>query len=162
MISNKVIKFGDNIDTDQIIPAQYLRLATIEDMAPHAFEHDMNFVNNLKEGYILVGGENFGCGSSREQAPAVLLSRGVTAIVAKSFARIFFRNSINLGLPLIQCPDTDEFSNLDEISIDFDEGSIANRTTGYTCGFEPLPPFIKNILDAGGVVSLYTQRHNIR
>lgn len=153
MINNRIIKFGNNIDTDQIIPAQYLQLETIKDMAPYTFLHDKNFKENFKEGFILVGDENFGCGSSREQAPAVLRECGVTAIIAKSFARIFYRNAINLGIPLIQCSSTHEFSNLDEICIDLDQGTIINLSTNQTYSFEPFPLFILDILKAGGIVA---------
>ena len=157
MINSRIIKFGNNIDTDQIIPAQYLRLETIIDMAPYTFLHDKNFTENFKEGFIIVGDENFGCGSSREQAPAVLRDRGVTAIIAKSFARIFYRNAINLGILLIKCSSTNEFSNLDEISIDLNKDAIVNLSTNRTYSFEPFPIFILNILKAGGIVAYKTR-----
>jgi 3-isopropylmalate/(R)-2-methylmalate dehydratase small subunit len=150
MITGKAIKFGDNIDTDQIIGAHHLTLPAIRDMAPFTFEHHAHFISHFTRGDILVGEENFGCGSSREQAPAVLKARGVAAIVARSFARIFFRNAINLGLRLIVCAEAAEIRELDELAIDHDH--LRNLTTGKESAIEPLPPFIREILDGGGVL----------
>lgn len=150
MIKGKAIKFGDNIDTDQIIGAHRLTLPAIRDMAPFTFEHHAHFISHFTRGDILVGEENFGCGSSREQAPAVLKDRGVAAIIACSFARIFFRNAINLGLPLIIFAEAAEITELDELAIDHDH--LRNLTTGKDSAIEPLPPFIQEILDSGGVL----------
>jgi len=150
MIQGKAIKFGHNIDTDQIIGARHLSLPAIADMAPLAFEHHGNFTTHFAPGDILVAGENFGCGSSREQAPAVLKQRGAGAIVACSFARIFFRNAVNLGLPLIICSQTDEIGELDCLEID--GGCLHDRTTGRRYTIEPLPPFIAGIVDSGGII----------
>ncbi len=152
-MKGKAIKFGDNVDTDQIIPAQHLSMLEIADMARFAFEHDVNFNENFAQGDILVAGKNFGCGSSREQAPAVLKFRGVKAVIAKDFARIFYRNSINLGIPLIECEYTDEIGNLDEIAIDFKSMVIKNYATGKTYNIKPYSDFVQNVLDAGGIVN---------
>ena len=150
MIQGKAITFGNNIDTDQIIGAQHLILPSIAGMAPFAFEHHDNFTTRFTPGDILVAGENFGCGSSREQAPAVLKHRGVAAVVARSFARIFFRNAINLGLPLIVCAQAAEIGELAGITIDGDR--LCDETTGRQYGIEPLPPFIAEIVASGGIV----------
>jgi 3-isopropylmalate/(R)-2-methylmalate dehydratase small subunit len=151
MIQGKVIKFGNNIDTDQIIGAHHLTLPTICDMARYAFEHHANFTTHFERGDIVVGEDNFGCGSSREQAPAVLKERGVAAIVARGFARIFFRNAINLGLRLIVCPEAANIVELDILAIESDR--LCNVTTGEEYGIEPLPSFIVDILKSGGIVS---------
>lgn len=153
MIKGRAIKFGDNIDTDQIIPAQYLSMLKISDMTKYTFEYDDNFVANFTSGDICVGGDNFGCGSSREQAPAVLKYLGVSAIVAKDFARIFYRNCINLGIPVIGCKYTDEISNLDEISIDIEKGNLQDITTGKTYEIVPFPKFVQDVLNAGGIIN---------
>lgn len=150
MITGKAITFGNNIDTDQIIGAQYLTLPTIAQMSHHLFEHHGQFTENYSSGDFIVGGENFGCGSSREQAPAVLQERGVAAIVAVSFARIFFRNAINLGLRLIECPAAAEISAGDRLEVDNDH--LRNLTTGKEYLIEPLPPFVQSIVDRGGVI----------
>lgn len=149
---SKVIKFGDNIDTDQIVASQHLSLPNIEAMKKYTFEHHANFTDNFKEGDFVVADENFGCGSSREQAPAVLKELGVGAVIAKSFARIFFRNSINLGILLIECPEADRIENLDEISLDLDNGKIINKTKNEEYAIVPMTGFLKEVLDAGGIV----------
>ncbi|MEN8906277.1 MAG: 3-isopropylmalate dehydratase small subunit [Clostridiales bacterium] len=156
MIKNRVIKFGNNIDTDQIIGARYLRFESIDEMVKYTFEFDENFVKNFKSGNIIVGDENFGCGSSREQAPAVLKKIGVSAILAKSFARIFYRNAINLGIPVIKCSDY-EIDNFDEITIDMNKGIICNNSTGKNFNFQPFPEFLQNIIKAGGVINFRKQ-----
>ena len=155
MIQGKAIKFGNNIDTDQIIGAHHLTLPTIRDMARYTFEHHAHFIANFERGDILVGEDNFGCGSSREQAPAVLKERGVAAIVARGFARIFFRNAINLGLSLIICPEAVDIDERDMLAIDTDR--LCNLTTGREYVIEPLPPFIREIMDTGGIIP-YLQR----
>jgi len=151
MIQGKVIKFGKNVDTDQIIGAHHLTLPTIPAMAGYAFENHDNFINNFDRGDIIVGKENFGCGSSREQAPAVLKHRGVAAVVATGFARIFYRNAINMGLRLIVCPDAGEIKELDILRIEKDH--LVNLTTKQQYRIDPLPPFISQILDHGGIVA---------
>ena len=150
MITGKAIVFGNNIDTDQVIGAQYLTLPTIALMSEHLFEHHGQFTAHFSCGDIVVGGKNFGCGSSREQAPTVLKERGVAAIVAASFARIFFRNAINLGLRLIECPAAAEISAGDRLAIDHD--CLHNLTTAREYLIEPLPPFLQDIVDRGGAI----------
>ena len=153
MINGKAIKFGDNVDTDQIIPAQYLNLLDINNVAKFTFEYDENFLSNFTNGDICVGGSNFGCGSSREQAPAVLKIVGVKAIVAKNFARIFYRNSINLGIPLIECDEADDIGNLDKLSLNIAKGVIDNLTKGKRYKIKSFPDFVQRVLDAGGIVN---------
>jgi 3-isopropylmalate/(R)-2-methylmalate dehydratase small subunit len=150
MIQGKAIKFGNNIDTDQIIGAHHLTLPTIRDMARYTFEYHAHFITNFKRGDILVGEDNFGCGSSREQAPAVLKERGVAAVVARGFARIFYRNAINLGLRLIVCSEAADIVELDMLVIDSDR--LRNVTTGREYVIEPLPSFVCEILRSGGII----------
>jgi 3-isopropylmalate/(R)-2-methylmalate dehydratase small subunit len=150
MIQGKAIKFGNNIDTDQIIGAHHLTLPTIRDMVRYTFEHHPNFTTHFEKGDILVGEDNFGCGSSREQAPAVLKERGVAAIVARGFARIFFRNAINLGLRLIVCPEAADIVELNVLAIESDR--LLNVTTGKKYAIEPVPSFIGDILSSGGII----------
>jgi 3-isopropylmalate dehydratase small subunit len=150
MIKGKAITYGKNIDTDQIIGARHLILPTIADMAPYAFEHYRNFTAHFRSGDILVAEENFGCGSSREQAPAVLKQRGVGAIVACSFARIFFRNAINLGLPLFVCAQAAEIG--ERAHLEIDGAWLRDVTAGRQYTIEPLPPFIVEIVESGGII----------
>ncbi|EGW37295.1 3-isopropylmalate dehydratase small subunit [Desulfosporosinus sp. OT] len=158
MIKAKTIKFGDNVDTDQIIPAQYLSLSTIQQIAPHTFEFHGNFANDFKPGDIICGNDNFGCGSSREQAPAVLQERGVSAVIARSFARIFYRNAINIGLLLVECEKADEIRHGDVLEIDPQKGVIRNITTDCNLEITPLPPFMQEILNCGGIVKYIDNR----
>ncbi len=151
MIQGKAITFGNNIDTDQIIGAHHLSLPSIAEMAPYAFEHHANFVTHFVSGDIIVGGDNFGCGSSREQAPAVLRKRGVAAVVARGFARIFFRNAVNLGLPVIVCPEAGEIEELAQLLIAGNR--LRNRTTGREHGVTPLPSFIQDLIGDGGIIA---------
>ena len=151
MIRGKAIKFGNNIDTDQIIGAHHLSRPSIRDMAPFTFENTPRFVEHFKKGDIIVAEDNFGCGSSREQAPAVLKHRGVGAIVARSFARIFFRNAINLGIPLIECPEADKIDHLEMLEIDDDRIRCLKTGKGYD--IIPLPLFIRSILADGGIIA---------
>lgn len=151
MIRGKAIKFGDNIDTDQIIGAHYLSLPTIAEMAGHAFEHAPQFVAHFSMGDIIVGGRNFGCGSSREQAPAVLKERGVGAVVACGFARIFFRNAINQGLLLIECPEAGQIRELEELSIE--AGRLRSLATDRGFKVRPMPDFIRALIDEGGIIA---------
>lgn len=150
---SKIFKFHNDVDTDQIIASQYLLLPTIDDMKGYAFESlDGDFAKNVKPGDIIVAGENFGCGSSREQAPSVLKALGVKAVVAKSFARIFFRNSINIGLPAIVCKDMyDNVEAGDEANLDLLAGTIEVDGKEFTC--TKLPEYMQNILNAGGLIS---------
>lgn len=150
MTQKKAIKFGSNIDTDQIIGAHYLSLPTIRDMARYTFENYPHFVNSFTKGDIIVAEDNFGCGSSREQAPAVLKERGVSAIVARSFARIFFRNAVNLGITLIECQEAAEISPLEPLEIK--EGCLQSLLTGKEYKLEPLPPFMQSIMQRGGII----------
>ena len=151
LIRGKAIKFGNNIDTDQIIGAHHLSLPTIGDMAPFTFEHYPHFVNCFARGDIIVGEDNFGCGSSREQAPAVLKHRGVGAVVARSFARIFFRNAVNLGIPLFECPEANDIRDGDFLEIDDDR--LCSPGAGREYRIEPLPVFIRAIVESGGIIA---------
>ena len=144
--------FGDNIDTDVILPTQYLLLPDVKSMSKYAFEPlRPNFSREVKKGDIIVAGKNFGCGSSREQAPAVLKELGVAAIVAKSFARIFYRNAINVGLPVL-IVDTDPIESGDELEVDLGSGIVRDLTKGIELKAKPLPDFMLKILKAGGLV----------
>ena len=154
MIEGRVWKFGDSIDTDVILPSRYMLLPTVEEMKAHAMEPIMpQFAGAFQPGNIIVAGRNFGCGSSREQAPAVLQALGVGAIVAKSFSRIFFRNAVNLGIPIFTC---EEFvaaaSDGDQASIDINLGIILLRSNGARYTVVPLPAFIQEIISAGGII----------
>ncbi|MBR2388616.1 MAG: 3-isopropylmalate dehydratase small subunit [Clostridia bacterium] len=150
-----VHKYGDNIDTDVIIPARYLNTADHKELASHCMEDiDKDFVKKVKSGDIIVGGANFGCGSSREHAPIAIKNSGVSCVIAKTFARIFFRNSINIGLAILECPEASEkIENGDEVSIDFDTGVITNLTKNETYKAEPFPEFVKKIIDADGLLN---------
>jgi 3-isopropylmalate/(R)-2-methylmalate dehydratase small subunit len=155
-IKGKAWRFGANVDTDQIIPAEYLITGDPAELAKHSFEKARpEFAKEVKAGDIIVADENFGCGSSREHAPRALIGNGIACVVAKSFARIFFRNSINIGLPLIEC--SIEAKDGDELEVDFSSGEIKNITSGATYKFKPLPEFLVNMLDSGGLVG-YTKR----
>lgn len=154
-----VHKYGDNIDTDVIIPARYLNSPSPEDLAQHCMEDcDKEFVNRVKAGDFIVAGENFGCGSSREHAPISIKASGVQAVIAKSFARIFYRNSINIGLPIMECPDTDEISAGDELAVDLEAGEIRDLTTGKTYKSAPFPAEIMEIIKAGGLLRSIAKR----
>ena len=150
-----VYKYGDNIDTDVIIPARYLNTQDAKELASHCMEDiDKSFVTKVKQGDIMVGGENFGCGSSREHAPLAIKTAGISCVIAKSFARIFYRNAINIGLPILECPAASEaISEGDTVSIDFDTGVITDETTGQTFQAAPFPPFIQNIIAKGGLMN---------
>ncbi|MDR3602613.1 MAG: 3-isopropylmalate dehydratase small subunit [Desulfosporosinus sp.] len=159
MIKGKVWKFGDNIDTDQVIPSQYLLLPTVEEMKQYTFEPlDKRFASKVGSGDIIVGGENFGSGSSREQAPLVLKALGISAVVAKSFARIFFRNAINIGLPVIVCQEIyDSVQSEDVLEIDVKQGSVKNLKTKEQFTATKLPEHVMNILEANGLIGLLNQ-----
>ena len=159
-IKGPAIKFGNNIDTDVILPGKYLILVDPNELAKHALESlDTTFPSKAKKGVILVGGKNFGCGSSREQAPLALKYSGVKCVLAESFARIFFRNSINIGLPVIECKGISEAVKTgDELSVDFKTGKIENVSNGKKFQVEKLPPFILEILSDGGLIENLRKR----
>ena len=150
-----VFKYGDNIDTDVIIPARYLNTQDAKELASHCMEDiDKSFVSKVQPGDVMVGGWNFGCGSSREHAPLCIKTSGISVVIAKSFARIFYRNSINIGLPILECPAAaDAIAAGDLVSVDFDTGVITDETTGATFQAEPFPPFIQEIIAAGGLMN---------
>ena len=149
-----IFRFHTDVDTDQIIASQYLLYPTIDEMKAYTFESlDPTFAKRVKPGDYVVAAENFGCGSSREQAPSVLKALGVKAVIAKSFARIFYRNAINIGLPILECEEAAEEINAnDEVNVDFDTGVITNLTTNKTYKAQPFPPFIQNIIKNGGLL----------
>ncbi|AEH59957.1 3-isopropylmalate dehydratase, small subunit [Methanosalsum zhilinae DSM 4017] len=151
-------KFGNDIDTDAIIPGRYLILNTSEDLAKHAFEGVRpEFAKEVKKGDIVVAESNFGCGSSREHAPLALKGTGISCVIAKSFARIFFRNAINIGVPLLECPDTHLIEDKDVIEVDISTGIIKNHTKNEQYQATPLPDFVREIVDAGGLIE-YTRK----
>ncbi|MDD6449168.1 MAG: 3-isopropylmalate dehydratase small subunit [Lachnospiraceae bacterium] len=149
-----VFKYPDNVDTDVIIPARYLNTPDARELAQHCMEDiDKDFVKKVKPGDIIVAGWNFGCGSSREHAPLVIKTCGTGCVIAKSFARIFYRNAINIGLPILECEEAaEEIQANDEVEVDFDSGKISDLTTGKTYQAEPFPPFIQNIIRCGGLL----------
>ena len=150
----KVFKYADNVDTDVIIPARYLNTPDANELALHCMEDiDIEFVKNVKPGDVMVAGWNFGCGSSREHAPLVIKTCGTGCVIAKSFARIFYRNAINIGLPILECVEAaEEIAANDHVNVDFDTGVITNLTTGKTYKAQPFPDFIQNIIKAGGLL----------
>jgi methanogen homoaconitase small subunit len=157
IIQGKVWKFGDNIDTDVIIPGRYLRTFSLDDLAAHVMEGvDPDFAKNVENGDIIVADENFGCGSSREQAPVALKHAGVSAIVAKSFARIFYRNAVNIGLPVIVAQINAKSGDI--LKIDLEKGIIINTTTDESFKIEPFKKFMLDILKEGGLVSHYLKK----
>ena len=155
-----VFRYGRDIDTDVIIPARYLNTSDPAELAKHCLEDlDTTFVTRVKPGDIIVADENFGCGSSREHAPVAIKAAGVSCVIAKSFARIFYRNSINMGLPILECPEAvDAISDGDVVSVDADTGTIVNETTGAIFHAQPFPPFIQEIINAGGLVERTKQK----
>lgn len=150
-----VFKYPDNVDTDVIIPARYLNTSDAQELAKHCMEDiDTTFVSRVQSGDIMVAGWNFGCGSSREHAPLVIKTCGAGCVIAKSFARIFYRNAINIGLPILECEQAaEEIQAGDEVSIDFDTGTIRNLTSGKSYQAEPFPEFIQNIMNHGGLLA---------
>lgn len=150
-----VFRYGRDIDTDVIIPARYLNTSDPAELAKHCLEDlDKTFVSRVKPGDIIVADENFGCGSSREHAPVAIKAAGVSCVIAKSFARIFYRNSINMGLPILECPEAaDAISDGDVVSVDADTGAITDETTGAVFHAQPFPPFIQDIINEGGLVA---------
>ena len=157
-VSGKVFKYGDNIDTDVIIPARHLTSAEPEHLKEHCMEDiDKSFKDRVKPGDIMVAGKNFGCGSSREHAPVAIKASGISLVIANDFARIFYRNSINVGLPILECPEAAAgIKEGDEVEADFDTGVITDKTTGESFQAKAFPEFIKNIMASGGLVG-YTE-----
>ena len=151
----KIYKYGDNVDTDVIIPARYLNAPDEKSLASHCMEDiDAGFASSVEPGDIVVGGSNFGCGSSREHAPLAIKACGVKCVIAKSFARIFYRNSINIGFPILECPEAvDGISPGDRVSVDFQTGAIVNETTGQTFQAAPFPEFVNGIIASGGLLA---------
>jgi 3-isopropylmalate/(R)-2-methylmalate dehydratase small subunit len=160
ILTGKVWKFGDHVDTDAIIPARYLNRSQGEELAVHCMEDlEPTFAGAVKQGDIVVAGENFGCGSSREHAPIALKACGVSCVVAASFARIFYRNAINCGLPILDCPDAAaDARSGDVLSVDLQRGSVANQRSGKQYAASPFPDFVMDIIQAGGLVELTRRR----
>lgn len=153
-IAGKVWNFGKDVDTDLIIAARYLNTSVPEELAKHVMEDaDPDFVNKMSPGDIIVAGENFGCGSSREHAPIALKAAGIAAIIAPTFARIFYRNAFNMGLPIFELPQSTEIKEGDEVSVDLDAGTIVNATSGKSYSFTPIPEFMQELLDSGGLMN---------
>ena len=154
MVQGTVFKYGDNVDTDVIIPARYLNAPSPAELAKHCMEDiDADFVSNVKAGDIMVAGLNFGCGSSREHAPIAIKESGISLVIAKSFARIFYRNSINIGLAILECEEAcDNISEGDAVEADLDNGIIYNKTTGKSFKTKPFPEFIQKIIANGGLI----------
>lgn len=156
---SKVWLYGDHIDTDVIIPARYLNIADFKELAEHAMEDakenlEINFAANVQPGDYIVAGKNFGCGSSREHAPIAIKAAGVSCVIAQTFARIFYRNSINIGLPIIECPEAAEAIQAgDEVEIDFDTGIITDKTQNRQFKGQAFPPFMQKIIAAGGLIN---------
>ena len=150
-----VHKYGDHVDTDVIIPARYLNTQSHQEMASHCMEDiDKTFITRVKDGDIMVAGVNFGCGSSREHAPIAIKASGISCVIAKNFARIFYRNAINIGLAILECPAASEgIDDGDEVAVDFDTGIITNITKNETYQAEPFPPFIKDMIAKGGLMA---------
>ncbi|MBO4990271.1 MAG: 3-isopropylmalate dehydratase small subunit [Clostridia bacterium] len=153
-VKGHVFKYGSDVDTDVIIPARYLNTSSAEELASHCMEDiDKDFVKNVQKGDILVAEDNFGCGSSREHAPLAIKTSGISLVIANSFARIFYRNAINIGLPILECPKAVEaIQKGDVVSCELSTGIIKNETTGEQFRAEPFPPFIQTIIDAGGLI----------
>lgn len=156
----KVFKYGDNVDTDVIIPARYLNSSDPAELATHCMEDiDKTFVKRVKKGDIIVADKNFGCGSSREHAPIAIKAAGVSCVIAETFARIFYRNSINIGLPIIECPGAAKaIADGDEVEVDFDSGKITDRTTGKTFQGQAFPAFMQKIIKAEGLINYINQK----
>lgn len=156
----KVFKYGDNVDTDVIIPARYLNSSDPKELALHCMEDiDKNFIKNVKQGDIIVANKNFGCGSSREHAPIAIKAAGVSCVIAETFARIFYRNAINIGLPIIECPEAAKaIANGDDVCVDFDSGTITDKTTGKSFQGQAFPEFMQKIIKAEGLVNYINEK----
>ena len=155
-----VFKFGDNVDTDVIIPARYLNSSDPAELAAHCMEDiDKDFIKNVKKGDIIVADKNFGCGSSREHAPIAIKAAGVSCVIAETFARIFYRNAINIGLPIIECPEAAKAIEAgDEVEVDFDSGIITDKTKNTSYQGQAFPPFMQKIIDCEGLVNYINQK----
>ena len=159
-VSGKTYKYGDNVDTDVIIPARYLNTPDAQELAKHCMEDiDTSFASTVKPGEIMIAGKNFGCGSSREHAPLAIKTCGVACVIAATFARIFYRNALNIGLPILECPAAAKAITAgDVVSVDFDTGVITDETTGKTFQGEPFPPFMQDLIAAGGLAAFRRSR----
>ena len=155
-----VFKYGDNVDTDVIIPARYLNSSDPKELAMHCMEDiDKEFIHKVKLGDIIVADKNFGCGSSREHAPLAIKAAGVSCVIAETFARIFYRNAINIGLPIVECPEAARaIAAGAEVEVDFDSGVITNKTTGECFKGQAFPPFMQKIIDSGGLVNYINEK----
>lgn len=162
MVTGKVFKYGDNVDTDVIIPARYLNSPSAQELAKHCMEDiDTSFASTVQPGDIMVGGANFGCGSSREHAPMAIQACGVRCVIAASFARIFYRNSINIGFPILECPEAAAaIRNGDQVSVDFESGIVKDETTGESFQAVAFPPFIQKIIENGGLLPYLKARQD--
>lgn len=154
-VSGKTYKYGDNVDTDVIIPARYLNTPDAKELAKHCMEDiDAKFASQVRPGEIMVAGKNFGCGSSREHAPLAIKACGIACVIASTFARIFYRNALNIGLPILECNEAAQAIEAgDVVSVDFDTGVITDETTGKTFRGEPFPPFMQELIAAGGLAA---------
>ena len=154
-LKGKVHKYGDNVDTDVIIPARYLNTSEAKELAAHCMEDiDAGFAGRVKAGDIIVAGRNFGCGSSREHAPLAIKASGVACVIAATFARIFYRNALNIGLPILECPEAAEaIAAGHEVSVDLASGTVSDETAGRTFRAEPFPPFMRELIAAGGLAA---------
>ena len=159
-VSGKTYKYGDNVDTDVIIPARYLNTPDAKELAKHCMEDiDTSFASTVKPGEIMIAGKNFGCGSSREHAPLAIKTCGVACVIAATFARIFYRNALNIGLPILECPEAAKAIKAgDKVSVDFDTGVITDETTGKSFQGEPFPPFMQELIAAGGLAAFRRSR----
>ena len=157
--TGQVWKFGDDVDTDLIIPARYLNTSDPEELAKHCMEDaDPEFAGRVSAGDIIVGGKNFGCGSSREHAPIAIKTVGVSCVIAKSFARIFYRNSFNMGLPILECQEAENFNSGDSLSVDFDTGEIVLLKNNSRYATKPIPPFMQELVQSGGLMQQVRKR----
>jgi len=159
IVNGKAFVYGNNVDTDVIIPARYLNNSDPAALASHCMEDiDVNFVREVAQGDVIVAGKNFGCGSSREHAPLAIKTAGISCVIAKTFVRIFYRNAINIGLPILECEEAvTEMKKGDEVAVDFSTGTITNKTQGKTYQTQPFPPFIQAIIEADGLVGRIQQ-----
>jgi len=162
-VKNKCWKFGDNINTDEIIPARYLNTTDTKELAKHCMEDaDPNFTKKVETGDVIVAGENFGCGSSREHAPIAIKAAGISCVIAKSFARIFFRNAINTGLLIFECPEAaEQIQEGDEISVNIADGTIINHTSEKKYTFEPFPQEMQEIIHSGGLMNFVRKKMQV-
>ncbi len=160
VLNGKAWVYGDNVDTDVIIPARYLSTIDPEELAKHCMEDiDAGFATGVKAGDIMVAGQNFGCGSSREHAPIAIVGAKISCVIAASFARIFYRNAVNVGLPILECPEAiKEIKKGDDISVDLDSGTITNKTNGKSYKAQPFPPFLQDLIASGGLVPYVKKR----